>query len=77
VQTPYVDEPGLVITQVVSCRLPTAVASVRPQVRSCGICGGQSGIAAGFLGVLRFPLSVVIPPNAPYPGAGAVGSLVA
>jgi hypothetical protein len=34
-------------------RLPTSAARVRSQVTSCGICGGQSGIWAGFLQVLR------------------------
>jgi hypothetical protein len=46
---------GRAITQVVSRRLPTAAARVRVQVRSFGICGGQSGTRAGFLRVLRFP----------------------
>jgi hypothetical protein len=32
--------------------------------RLCGICGGQSGTGAGFLRVLRFLLSIVIPPTA-------------
>jgi hypothetical protein len=54
------------IAQGVSCRLPTAAARVRSQVRSCGICGRQSGIGAGFLRVLRFPLSILIPPTAPH-----------
>jgi hypothetical protein len=36
------------------------------QVRSCGICGGQSGTGAGFLAVLRFPLPILIPPSAPH-----------
>jgi hypothetical protein len=35
------------------------------QVRSCGICGGQRGTGAGFLRVLRFPLSMHIPSTAP------------
>jgi hypothetical protein len=35
------------------------------QVRSRGICGGQSGAGAGFLRVLRFPLPIFIPPIAP------------
>jgi hypothetical protein len=43
------------IAQEVIRRLLTAAARVRAQVRSCGICGGQSGAEAGFLGVLRFP----------------------
>jgi hypothetical protein len=45
--------------------LPNAVVRVRTRVRSCGICGGQSGTGARFLRVLRFPLSVLIPPLAP------------
>jgi hypothetical protein len=28
---------------------------VRSQVRSCEICGGQSGSVAGFVRILRFP----------------------
>jgi hypothetical protein len=38
---------------------------VRSQVRSCRICGEQSGTGAGFLRVLRFPLPILIPPTAP------------
>jgi hypothetical protein len=49
-----------------SLRLPTAAARVRVQVRSCGICGGESGAGTGFLRVLRLPLPILIPPNAPY-----------
>jgi hypothetical protein len=39
---------GRAIAQAVSRRLPTAAARVRAQVRSCGICGGQSGTGAVF-----------------------------
>jgi hypothetical protein len=54
------------IAQAVSRQLPTAAAHVRAQLKSCGICGGQSDTGAGFLRVLRFPLSILIQPNAPY-----------
>jgi hypothetical protein len=53
------------IAQAVSRWLPTAAARVRAQVWSSGICGGQSGVGAGFLRVLRFPLPIFIPPNSP------------
>jgi hypothetical protein len=56
---------GRAIAQVVSRRLPNAAVRVRAQVRSCGICGGQSGIGAGFPRVLPFPLPILIPPIAP------------
>jgi hypothetical protein len=57
---------GRNIAQAVSRRLPTAAARVRSQVRWCGICGGQSETGEGFLRALRFPLLILIPPNAPY-----------
>jgi hypothetical protein len=56
---------GCAIAQAVSSWLPTAAARVRVGVWSCGVCGGQSGDGAGFLRVLRFPLSIFIPPVAP------------
>jgi hypothetical protein len=46
--------------------LPTVVDRVWVQVRSWGICGGQSGIRRGFLQVLQFPLPILIPSNAPH-----------
>jgi hypothetical protein len=56
---------GRAISQEVSRRLPTSATWVRSQVRSCGIDGGQSGTGTGFPRVLRFPLSILIPPTAP------------
>jgi hypothetical protein len=56
---------GRAIAQAVNRRLPTAAARVRAQVRSCGICGGQSGTGEGFLRALTFPLPILIPPTAP------------
>jgi hypothetical protein len=46
-----------------------AAARARSQVRSCGICAGQSGTGAGFLRVLRFPLPILIPPTTPHSSA--------
>jgi hypothetical protein len=54
-------ERGRAVTQVLSCGVPTAAA----QVKSCGICGGQSGTEAGFLWALQFPLPS-IPLNGPH-----------
>jgi hypothetical protein len=42
----------------------------RPGMAS-GICGGQSGVGAGFLRVLRFPLPTS--KSSQSPGAGTVG----
>jgi hypothetical protein len=39
---------------------------VRVQIRSCGICDGQSVTGAGLLGLLLFPLPILIPPHAPH-----------
>jgi hypothetical protein len=58
-------EIGGAIAQAVSRWLPTAAARVRSRVWSSGICGGQSGVGAGFLRVLRFPLLIFIPLNSP------------
>jgi hypothetical protein len=62
---PKLSSFGRAVAQVVSRWLPTAAAWVRAGVRSCGIFGGESGIGAGFLRVLRFPLPILIPPIAP------------
>jgi hypothetical protein len=56
---------GRAIAETVSRWLPNAAASVRSRFWSSGICGGQSGAGAGFLRLLRFPLSIFIPPIAP------------
>jgi hypothetical protein len=53
------------IAQAVCRRVPTSVARFRAQVKSCGICGGQSAAVISFLRVLRFPLPVFIPPIVP------------
>jgi hypothetical protein len=67
---------GRAIAEAVSRWLPTAAARVQSRVWSSGICGGQSGVGAGFLRVLRFLLPF-IPPNSPSsqsPGADDVPS---
>jgi hypothetical protein len=69
---------GRTVAQAVSRWLLTAAARVRVRA-TCGVCGGQSGIGAGFLWVLRFPLSIIPPisPSSYSPGAGTIGQLVA
>jgi hypothetical protein len=54
---------GRAVAQAVRRWLPTAAARVRVRA-ACGVCGEQSGIGAGFLRVLRFPLPI-IPPISP------------
>jgi hypothetical protein len=68
----YVVSHDRVMAQAVSRRLPTAAARVRAKVRSCGICGGQSGTGTGFLLLLRFPLPVLIPPTAPHTSSSII-----
>jgi hypothetical protein len=56
---------GRAIAQAVSLWLPTAAAQVPGRIWSSGICGEESGAGASFLRVLRFPMPIFIPPNAP------------
>jgi ribosomal protein S14 len=53
------------MAQAVSRRLPNTAARVRARVRSCEICGAQSGTAARFLRVFRFTLPIRIPQIVP------------
>jgi hypothetical protein len=55
------------LVTAVSCLLLTSEARDLSQVKSCGICGGQSVTGDGFLRVLRFPLPILIPPTTSYP----------
>jgi hypothetical protein len=57
---------GGAIAQVVISSLPTAATWVRSQFMSCGICGVQSGTGAGLIRVLRYPVSIFIPPSDQY-----------
>jgi hypothetical protein len=68
--------------RVVSCRLPTAVAQVRIQVRSYGICGGQSGTGGQvFSEYFSFPChsfhQLLHTHHHPPSGAGTVGQIEA
>jgi hypothetical protein len=50
---------GCVLAQAVNRRLSTEPARVQARVRSCGICGWQSGTGAGFLRLLRLSLASI------------------
>jgi hypothetical protein len=65
---------GRAIAEAVSRWLPTAAARVQSRVWSSGICGGQSGVMAGFLRVLWFPLPFIPPisPSSHSPGSGTI-----
>jgi hypothetical protein len=54
------------IAEVIGHQLVTMVAWVQSQVRSCGICGGQSGTGMGLLQMIYFPLPVLTHPAAPH-----------
>jgi hypothetical protein len=55
--------PDRAIVQEGSRRFPTAASWFVSQCRSCGICGGQTDIWAGFLLAFRFSLPSFIPSN--------------
>lgn len=59
---------GHTIAQMVSCHLSTTVAWIWGILFFIlwGIFGGEIGIGTHFLWVLRFPLSLLIPPNTTY-----------
>jgi hypothetical protein len=61
-----INNAGRAIAQAVGHWFPTLAARFRVQVRLRGVCSGKSGIGAGFLRVLRFPLPILIPPTAPH-----------
>jgi hypothetical protein len=69
------------VAQAVSRRLPTAAARLRAQVRSCGICGGQSGTGQVFTEYFGFPSQFsfhrLLHTHHLSSGAGTVGQLVA
>jgi hypothetical protein len=72
---------GSAIAQPVSRQLPTSAARVRAQVRSCGICGGQSGTEAGFSEYFDFPCQFsfhrLLHTHHLSSGAGIIGQIVA
>jgi hypothetical protein len=74
---PLYSTRGRAVAQTVSRWLPTAAARIR--VRSIyGVCGGQRGIGASFLRVLRLPIAIIPPISPSYsPGADTIGLLVA
>jgi hypothetical protein len=53
---------GRAIAQAVTRLLPIVAASVRSQIRRCGICGRQSGTGVGLLRVLPFSMPSTEPP---------------
>jgi hypothetical protein len=69
---------GRARAHAVSRRLPTEAARVRSQVKSCRICGGQSGAGAGFLPCTSVSSANSHSPTAPRlsSGAGTIGQIV-
>jgi hypothetical protein len=57
---------GRVVPQAVSRRLPTATDRVRPRSGHVGSVVSKVALAQVFVGVLRFPLPILIPPTAPH-----------
>jgi hypothetical protein len=71
---------GRAVVQAVSRRLPTAAAQVRSQVRSCGICGGQSVTGQVSSEYFGFPCQFSFYQmfhNHLSSGAGTIGELMA
>jgi hypothetical protein len=66
---------GRAIAQTVSSRLPTAAARVRARVRSCGICGRQSGTGTGF--PCQFAFHGVLPQSSSLIRSGWIEQTVA
>jgi hypothetical protein len=68
------------IVQAVSRRLPIAAARIRAEVRSCGICGGQSYTAVGLLRVFgflyQFSFHRLLHIHHLSPGAGTTGQIM-
>jgi hypothetical protein len=71
----YLFQFGRAIAEAVSLWLPFAADRVQSRVGSSGICGGQNGVGAGFLRVLRFSLLFILTntPSSESPGAGTIG----
>jgi hypothetical protein len=71
---------GRGIAQAATGRLPTAAARVRAQVRSCGICGRQSGTGQVFSKYFGFPcqfsFNLLLHIHHLSSGAGTIGQLV-
>jgi hypothetical protein len=55
----HIGNAGRAIAEVVSRRFPTAAARARAQVRSCRICGGQSG--TGFSPIISVSPILILP----------------